>query len=145
MDKGSIIIVDDDADYCCLLQMALLDAHVSNPIEMFHDGASAIHHLEKLRLVSNPELSDPTLLLLDLVMPGTSGLEVLKWIRAQTTLANVPVVVFTGMEIGDELARAVEAGATSVHVKPFAYRDLVQEAQNLRDNYLTSHEYRFAA
>src|SRR6516225_8708613 len=136
MDRGAIIIVDDDVDYCCLLQVALLEAAIANPIEMFHDGSGAINHLKELRSISTDEMNKPLLVLLDLRMPGTSGLHVLKWIRAEPFLANVPVVVFTGMEVGQELAEAMEAGATALHVKPFTYRDVVQEAQNLRDNYV---------
>ena len=143
-EENGILIIDDDVDYCCLMQLALQEAEVTNPTEAVHDGWAAIHHLEQLAPGRLAGIL-PGLILLDLRMPGLSGLEVLHWIRNQYFLKAAPVVVFTGMEDGKELAQVVAAGASSVHAKPFSYKELVLEARQLKEAYLESHVLRHAA
>ncbi|HZR20831.1 MAG TPA: hypothetical protein VFE51_26350, partial [Verrucomicrobiae bacterium] len=60
-------------------------------------------------------------------------------------LDQVPVVVFTGLEAGKELAQSVTLGATDVREKPFSYRELIHEAKELRDTYLPTRELKHAA
>jgi two-component system response regulator len=140
---GSILIIDDDLDYSCLLHLALLEAQVSNPIEVINDSLAAVDYL---RGRSAQARHIPVLVLLDLKMPKVSGLEVLRSIRREPYLANVPVIIFTGLERGEEeRSNALKLGATSLHVKPFSYRELVREAQELRKNYLETHELKHAA
>jgi DNA-binding response OmpR family regulator len=76
----------------------------------------------------------PEAVLLDLMMPGMSGLEVCQWIRGNPRTSNVPVVVLTaktGMESKQEL---LEAGATDYLVKPVPLNDLVNRIGALVTN-----------
>jgi CheY-like chemotaxis protein len=143
-EESGILIIDDDVDYCCLLQLAFQEAKVVNPTEAVHDGWAAVHHLEQLAPGGLAGIM-PGLILLDLRMPGLSGIEVLRWIRNQYFLRGVPVVVFTGLEGGKELAQAIAFGASALHAKPFSYRDLVREAKELEEAYLQPHELKHAA
>jgi two-component system response regulator len=140
----SILIIDDDIDYCCLLQLAFHEAAVANPVEAVHDGSSAVDYLREL---AGGDLGRiwPGLILLDLRMPGLSGLEVLRWIRSQPFLEDVPVVVFTGLQDGKELSQSVQLGATAVREKPFSFRALIREARELRETYLEASELKHAA
>ena len=136
MDENrTILIIDDDLDYCCLLEIAFQEAKVHNPIEVVHDGWSAVDYLQQHGM-KNLDGEVLGLILLDLRMPGLSGLEVLRWIRRQPPLVEVPTVVFTGLEAGNELSQACELGATELRTKPFSYRELIQEAKSLRDTYI---------
>jgi len=58
----------------------------------------------------------------DLVMPGLSGLELLRRVREHDD--GLPVVVVTGQGTDENLARAIELGATAVIVKPFTHAEL---------------------
>src|SRR5262249_19916480 len=87
----------------------------------------------------------PALVILDLRLPGISGLEVLRWIKNQLRLADVPVLIFTGVATGDELLRARELGAASLFTKPFAYGDLVRQLESIRQLYLETREFSKAA
>ena len=109
-DKRRVLVVDDNQDIRELV-MHILDA------DGFHvfaaengEGALAI-------LRSNPV----DLILLDVMMPGTSGLEVLQEIRTGSLkrLHEVPVIMITAMATTDDVDKALAIGANSYIVKPF--------------------------
>lgn len=139
-----ILLIDDDVDFCCLLQIAFEEASVTPLIEVVHDGWAAIQNLRE-RIEGGILGALPRLVLLDLKMPGFSGLEVLRWIRGQPALEHVAVVVFTGLEEGREHSLAISLGATELRMKPFSYRDLIKEAANLRDTYVEDDALKHAA
>lgn len=145
MSGGStILIIDDDVDYACLLQVAFEETRISRPIELVHDGGAALERLGP-SACKNVDGSLPCLILLDLRMPGISGLEVLGWIRHQEHLAQIPVVVFTGLEAGKESIQAAALGASAIHVKPFSYKELINEVKGLREAYLDEGTLKHAA
>jgi CheY-like chemotaxis protein len=139
-----ILLIDDDVDFCCLFQIAFEEARITPGIEVIHDGWAAVENLRE-RLESGMPGAVPRLILLDLRMPGFSGLEVLRWIREQSPLDPVAVVVFTGLEEAREHARAIRLGATALRLKPFAYRDLIKEAADLRDTFVEDGALKHAA
>lgn len=142
-NSGAILIVDDDEDFSCLLELALREVRVENPIEVMNDACSALDYLERL---SHPGAqSVPALVLLDLRMPKLCGLEVLRRIRYEPRINQVPIVVLTGLESGEEPATALQLGAASVMLKPFAYRELVKAAHALREQYLERWQLAHAA
>lgn len=67
----------------------------------------------------------PDLLLLDLVMPGFSGWQILEMIQADPELAGIPIVVFTAAADSDVEDRAYRQGASAVLVKPVSAQQLV--------------------
>jgi len=71
----------------------------------------------------------PFLLLLDLKMPGTSGFEVLTWIRSQPDLKRLLVVVLTSSNLQTDVDRAYELGANSYLVKPIEFSQMVNMIQ----------------
>lgn len=133
--EGTILIIDDDEDYACLLQTALQQAGVSNQVTVLENGEVALRHLQSS---GGPDAAEsPALILLDLRMPGVSGLEVLRWIRAQPWLSGVPVILSSGAECAEEQRfHALTLGAALVHVKPCSYSGLLDEVRTIRDHYL---------
>jgi DNA-binding response OmpR family regulator len=66
----------------------------------------------------------PDLIVLDMMMPGKSGLDVLAELRADATLAHTPVVMLTARAQAADRAAAAEAGADRYVAKPFSPREL---------------------
>src|SRR5687768_2367704 len=62
----------------------------------------------------------PDLVLLDLMMPGPSGLEVLRDMRADAQLASVPVIILTADGKAESACQALADGASRFMVKPFS-------------------------
>ncbi len=118
-NTGDVLVVDDDADtrqmVCRNLQSAGFKAAEAR------DGDDAL-----LRV----RVSPPALLILDLVMPGVDGFEVLRRLRAEGSL--VPVVVLTGKDLTKEEERDLrEAMVRVVHKGGLALDQVVAEAKRL--------------
>jgi PAS domain S-box-containing protein len=79
-------------------------------------GTEALEQIEKVQ---------PSLVLLDLVMPPPDGYQILRILRARPETRDLPVVVLTALEADEEIARAFEAGADDFVRKPFKPVELV--------------------
>ena len=106
-----ILIVDDDTELCELLQEYFSAEDLTS--ECVHDGKKA------LELLKNDGID---LVILDIMLPGMNGIDVLKEIRS---FSKIPVIMLTAK--GDEIDRVLglELGADDYIPKPFSPRELV--------------------
>src|SRR4029450_8122745 len=77
----------------------------------------------------------PELILLDLKLPGLSGLDVLRWIRAQARFFALPVIVLTSSDDIRDVNSAYALGANSFLVKPTDFNDFLQLAHSISENW----------
>ncbi|MFO1046327.1 MAG: adenylate/guanylate cyclase domain-containing protein [Geminicoccaceae bacterium] len=105
---GRILVVDDDEHNRALLADILTMA--GHAVEATGSGPAALAHLGR-------EACD--LVLLDLLMPGMNGLELLLAIRAMPTLAGLPALVLSGVDHHEMTGRCLAAGADDFVRKPF--------------------------
>jgi DNA-binding response OmpR family regulator len=109
-----ILIVDDEPTVRALLRDLLeLEGHE------VREAADGIAALDAMR--SEP----PDLVVLDIMMPGMSGIEVLHHVRADPNLFGVPVLVLTAKGDDETTWAGWTAGATSYLCKPFAPDNLL--------------------
>jgi adenylate cyclase len=106
--SGNILIVDDDPLNRRLLIKSLeSDGHRTTDVD---NGFAALSALQ----------AEPVdLVLLDVVMPGLDGIEVLERIKADEALVHTPVIMISGVEDTDSIVRCLEAGAEDYLPKPF--------------------------
>ena len=64
------------------------------------------------------------LILLDIMMPDVNGLEVLRYVRREPNLANLPVIVVSAKSLPTDIDEGMEAGASVYLTKPVAFLDL---------------------
>lgn len=116
MDK--ILVVDDEPDIINLLKL-VLEAEE-------YQIVPALSGEEALRLT---EIEAPDLILLDLMMPGKSGLETCRYLKSHLRTRNIPVIIFSalGREVDKKLT--AEAGATAHLTKPFNNVELLGEVK----------------
>jgi PAS domain S-box-containing protein len=112
---SQVLVVDDDAVSRHVLGQILAGAGLEACL--VSDGSEAIEFLE-----SNPT---PKVILLDLVMPEPDGYAVLRHVRSRPRLAEVPVVVLTGLDSDEEIERVFAGGADDYVHKPFRAAELV--------------------
>jgi DNA-binding response OmpR family regulator len=116
--KGFALLVEDDIDLANIFTGALQSANYET--ETVLDGTQARQILET---------KTPRIVILDLHLPGMSGIEILKYIRAEKRLADSRVVVITGDRNAAEEVREI---ADFVLVKPISFaqlRDLTARLQ----------------
>ncbi len=105
---GSILVVDDDPIIRKLLSRALTaDGH---EVRLADNGAHALEQLEQ---------APSDVVLLDIVMPGMDGIEVLDRIKTDPRLHNLPVIMISGLDDYDSVVRCIESGAEDYLPKPF--------------------------
>jgi two-component system, cell cycle response regulator DivK len=115
-----VLIVDDNRASRDLIRAILKPVHC-HMIE-------ATHGQEALDLV---EQEQPDLVLLDIDMPGLSGLEVVKRIRENPSLADLPVVAVTAFAMESDRKKGMTAGFTAYLTKPIRAAILRQQVQQL--------------
>lgn len=108
-----LFFVEDDDDFAILLKRALLRAGVPDGnIRRYRDGKAALADLVSIDVVR------PSALLLDMELPGMSGLSVLEGVRACERLADLPAFILSGREDHSFIAGAHALGALGYWVKP---------------------------
>ena len=117
---GRLMVVDDTPANVKLLE-DLLGFH-GYEVETAATGEEA---LESMR--ANP----PDLVLLDVMLPGMSGHEVCRAIRADLRLAMLPVVMVTSLESRDERVKGIESGADDFLSKPVSSPELLARVKSL--------------
>ena len=123
----TILHVEDNLGDKELLSHACEAAQVRCNLQWVEDGQAAVDYLSGGGAFADREkFPVPSLVLLDLKMPRKNGFEVLEWLRSQSELRWLPVVVFTASNSPKDTRRALELGANSLLVKPSSYRELVE-------------------
>ncbi|MFB7949070.1 response regulator transcription factor [Kitasatospora phosalacinea] len=119
-EPARILVVDDDPTVGEVVAGYLTRA--GHRVDRAEDGQRGLDLAERHR---------PDLLVLDLMLPGLDGLEVLRRLRARPDRADLPVVLLTAR--GDEADRVLglELGADDYVTKPFSPRELVLRVQSI--------------
>jgi CheY-like chemotaxis protein len=129
----TILLVEDDPTDAVLLRRTFTNFPGARSVELLASGEAAVDYLSGNGVFRDRSVYPvPTLLFLDLKLPGLSGFEVLTWVRQQTFLHKLQVVVLTGSRKTLDVYRAYELGANSYLVKPVKPEDIVGLAQSLR-------------
>lgn len=111
--QRSILLVEDERSDAMLIRRALTRAGFNGQIEHAMDGNLALAWLTR----HNEQEHLPSLVLLDLKLPGISGFDLLDEIRKNPKLRQIPIVILTGSKDSDTINRAYERGANSYLVK----------------------------
>lgn len=127
----TLLIVDDEPDNLDLLEGML--ARTPYHLVRAESGREAIDHLER-----NPEGFDAVLL--DRMMPGVDGIEVLRRMKEHPRLQSLPVILQTAAGSPTQVAQGLEAGAHYYLVKPFDRAQLVPIVEGAVSNYRTIRE-----
>jgi CheY-like chemotaxis protein len=121
-----ILLVEDREDDVFLVRKAFEKAYIINPLQVVRDGHEAVAYLKGEGSYANRiEYPLPSLVLLDLKLPGMDGFEVLQWIRQEPSLRSLPVVVLTSSDQIRDVNAAYQLGANSFLVKPLDFQNFI--------------------
>ena len=113
--QETILIADDDANFLSFLTFLL--EHNGYRTMQAADGLATLNKLREER---------PALTLLDLMMPGLSGFEVLERMQEDPQLSTLPVIVVTALADEKARARCLELGVRGYVTKPFDHSELLR-------------------
>lgn len=111
--NAEILVVEDDATISMLMSLFLKRrGHV---VRVAADGREAINMMDA---------SVPDLVLLDVNLPGMNGFDILSYVRAQTLLSRMPVIMVTAQVSDADVLRGLTGGADGYIFKPFDWDNL---------------------
>lgn len=130
MNKGKILLVEDNRDDVDLTLRAFKAHNISNEVLVANDGAQALEIL--FGTEGNPPTEAlPAIVLLDLNLPKVNGLEVLQRIRSEERTRYLPVVILTSSNEERDLVEGYKLGANSYVRKPVDFAEFTQAAKQL--------------
>ena len=114
-DQKTVIVVEDEPDAAELFA------------EMMRvSGFRVLKTYSSTPAISLIAKELPDVVILDIMMPDISGLEVLRFMRRETQLQDTPVIVVSARSMPSDIQEGLEAGATIYLTKPVGYLDLKQ-------------------
>lgn len=138
----TILLVEDNMSHAELVKRSLETHALVNTIYHVRDGEAALDYLFRRGAYIDPARSPrPHVVLLDLRLPKLSGLEVLRELRASSTLRTVPVVVLTTSAAERDVVGAYAHYVNSYLVKPIDFGQFTQLMHDLGTYWLGWNHY----
>ncbi len=125
---GPIVYVEDEPDDAFFMQRAFRQCAPDVELKILTNGQEAIRFFADDFMPNLREDYKPGLVLLDLNLPGSSGLDVLREIRSKPQLRVLPVIMYTSSNQTVDIVEAYKRGCSAYLVKPRSpekLRDLV--------------------
>lgn len=114
---GCILVVEDDDRLRSALRLVLVDEGFL--VDVVPDAESALERLPRI---------DPDLVLVDIMLPGASGLDLCRSIRQSS---HVPIIIVTARDDSHDVVAGLEAGADDYVTKPFVVKELAARIRAL--------------
>jgi DNA-binding response OmpR family regulator len=126
--KPIILLIEDNPDDELLMRRALSQNKVRAELIVAHDGEEALEYL----FASGPRrIPLPDLILLDLKLPKMSGLELLRYLRAQHTTEHIPIVILTTSSEERDILESYRLGGNSYIHKPVDFAEFSRVVRHL--------------
>ena len=130
-----ILLVEDNPGDVELTREALDTGKVANRLHVVDDGADAVDFL--FRRGSFTEAPRPDIILLDLNLPKKDGRQVLSEIKAEPSLAQIPVVVLTTSQAEEDILRAYQLHANCYVTKPVDFNQFLHIVSTIEEFWLS--------
>lgn len=118
----SVLIVEDEPFITEALSFLLTREGLK--VSAFADGNGCVEHIQSTK---------PNLVILDMMLPNKSGMQILEELRATDKFAKLPVLMLTAKGQKKDRIAAEEAGVSLFMTKPFANKEIVQNVHRLLD------------
>ena len=119
---GPVLIIEDEPDIAEVLRYSLEKAgFTTRAVASGEEGLKA----------SLDRLNPPSLILLDLLLPGMSGMEICRRLRKEQATHRTPIVIITARTHPADVSTSLQFGADEYIVKPFSIREVVEQVRSL--------------
>ena len=121
-NKINVLCVDDEEGCCMVISMLLDKAKYS--VVTVNNGYKALEYLKDTKVRVD-------LILLDLLLPGMSGLEVLMELKSNKNYKDIPVFIQSGMDYDSDIGKAISLGALGHISKPYIKEKILSQISEL--------------
>ena len=122
MTAGPVLIIEDEPDIAEVLRYSLEKAGFNTRAVLTgEEGLNA----------SLDRTDPPSLILLDLLLPGMNGLEICRRLRNEPATHRTPIVIITAKALPADINTSLELGANDFIVKPFSVREVIGRVRSL--------------
>jgi CheY-like chemotaxis protein len=126
-----ILLVEDDEFDASQVKRIFLELGVPNPVVHVWDGEAAWEYLRQNASES------PCVILLDLNLPGKGGLDILRSLKDDAAMRDIPVVILTTSCAEDDRVRSRELGAAEYIIKPLRHAEFTEALKGIERYWLT--------
>lgn len=130
-----VLLIEDDFGDVELMQTTLSKSKLMIHLKVVNDGEEALAYLRQEGQYANAVR--PNLILLDLNLPGLSGLEVLMSIKNNEGLKVIPVVVLTTSDIETDIMKSYRLGANCYVTKPIGLKEFATIVNSIESFWFT--------
>ena len=135
MEITKIVLVEDNVDHACLIIEELEIESDKEEIVFIKDGQKAIDYFQNIN--GNGEIHPQVdLVLLDLNLPKVPGIEILRFLKNDSKLCIIPVIILSTSYDPETISEAYEEGANGFITKPISYGDFAEKMKSIRKYWL---------
>ena len=134
MRSVDILLVEDNLGDVRLTQEVFSECNIATNLHVTNNGTDAVQFLRQEGKYSN--FPRPSLILLDLYLPGMSGHEVLNIVKNDACLKYIPVVVLTASDAEEDILQSYDMHANCYVSKPITLEKLQHTVEGIREFWL---------
>ncbi len=140
MKENKFLLIEDDQDHAELISAVLKEddtRNIKTKIILKKDGQEAMDYFQNGSVNCDGDdavQSQIDMVILDLKLPKTDGMDVLKFIKKNAKYCSVPVVILSTSSDQKTIDEAYENGANGYFIKPASYDGFVKEIKILKEN-----------
>ncbi|WP_254523683.1 response regulator [Natrinema caseinilyticum] len=134
-DPIDILLVEPNPGDTRLFTESFDEANLTNSIATVSDGDAALDFVHQRG--DYEDATDPDLVLLEPQLPGKSGIEVLSELKNEPALRDLPVVILTSSDMGEEIVKSHGIDADHYSQKPVEPEDFIEFVQEIEEFWLT--------
>lgn len=131
MNIKRMLLAEDNPNDVELTLAALSQLNLANEIVVVRDGVEVLDYLHRRGQFVDRPGKDPIVVLLDLKMPKVDGLQVLREMKSDPQLSNIPVVVLTSSREEKDLVESYSLGVNGFVVKPIDFDEFSEAIKRI--------------
>jgi CheY-like chemotaxis protein len=126
-----ILLVEDDHMDIELTLNTLSEYNLRNETVVTRDGVEALDFLYRRKKFSQRPKGNPVVILLDLKMPKMGGIQVVREIKKDDNMKQIPIVILTSSRVDSDLEECYKLGVNAYVVKPVRFADFVDAVRQI--------------
>jgi CheY-like chemotaxis protein len=124
-DDQTVLLIEDNPDDAKVIELAVRQSGYNVDLHLLHDAEEATAYISGIGpFTDRTHFPIPALILLDMNLPGRSGLQFVDWLRHRHECRIIPVIALTGVVDYELVKKAFAAGVNSYIQKPKDFEEL---------------------